>query len=82
MGRINERLRKLEQEAGGLYQTLTLRDGTKLMYEPEEMLDAIFAALDGEDHPLMPYIRSMDTPEGIPGLVRTLESSGEGEDGT
>jgi hypothetical protein len=79
MGRINERLRKVEQGAEGLYQTLTLEDGTKLKYEPEEMIDAIFAAIEGHDHPLLPYIRRMGTGEGLPRLVRALEGNGDAE---
>ena len=72
-------MRKVEQGTEGLYQTLTLENGTKLKYEPEEMIDAIFAAIEGRDHPLLLYIRRMDTNEGIPGLVRALEGNGDAE---
>jgi hypothetical protein len=78
-GEPNDRLRKVEQGAEGPYQTLTLEDGTKLKYEPKEMIDAIFAAIEGRDHPLLLYIRRMDTDEGIPGLVRALEGNGDAE---
>jgi hypothetical protein len=47
MAGVKGRLNKLEQESQGLFQSLTLEDGTKTRYEPEEMLDAISAALPG-----------------------------------
>jgi hypothetical protein len=87
MGRLRGRIEKAEQEAGGLYQTLILEDGREVKYEGEEMLDAILAVIEGEEHPLLPYIRRMDPNKGIPFLVHALEGSGEhvesgGEDGT
>ena len=73
MGRLNERLRRAEREAEGLWQVLTLSDGTRVKYEPEEMVDAIVAVIDGEDHHLLlPYIERMDQDRGIPSLVRAL----------
>jgi len=80
MGRLNERFRKAEREAEGLYQTLTLEDGTKVKYEPEDMLDAIFAVLEGEDHPLLSSVRRTDASKGIPSLVRTLDGEGDLEE--
>ena len=79
MGRLNERLRRAEQEAEGLWQVLTLEDGTRVKYEPEEMVDAIVAVIDGEDHHLLPYIERMDPNKGIPSLMRALGHPGEGE---
>ena len=64
---IKGRLRHLEQESEGLYQTLTLEDGTKIFYEPEEMLDAILAAIDGEEHPLLPFVRRKGERQGLAG---------------
>jgi len=69
----------VERGAEGLYRDLILEDGTKLKYEPEEMIDAIFAAVEGADHPLLPYISSMNPNEGIPMLVRALEGGGRVE---
>ena len=77
MGRLNERLRKVEREAGGLYQTLTLEDGTKVKYESEDMLDAVFAVLEGEDHPFLSSVWRMDPNKGIPSLVRALAGEGD-----
>ena len=69
------RLDKLEQEAEGLYETLTLEDGTKIRYEPEEMLDAVSAAIRGEEHRLLPLVRREGTRQGLPGLINALEAS-------
>jgi hypothetical protein len=75
MAGMKDRLRKVEQEAEELYQTLTLEDGTKIRYEPEEMLDAISAAIRGEEHRLLPLVRRKGTRQGLPGLINALEVS-------
>jgi hypothetical protein len=70
-------VRKLERDAGPLHGTLRLPDGTEIRYEPEEMLDALLAAIDGREHRLLPYLRQIPTSEGMPGVVRALEGTGE-----
>ncbi len=75
MGGIDRRLDKLEQEAGGLYETLQLPDGSTLRYEAGEMFEALCAVLDRREHRLLSALRSIDTAEGMPGLVRALEGS-------
>jgi hypothetical protein len=37
------------------------------------MLEALLAAIDGQEHRLLPYLRQMPTREGMPGLIRALE---------
>ena len=71
---LRDRLRRLEQDAplGG---TLRLPDGTEIRYGPEELLDALCAAIEGEQHRLLPYLRQIDTNQGMPGLIRALEGS-------
>ena len=83
MASIKGRLDKLQQESEGLFHTLTLEDGTKVRYEPEKMLDAIFAAIDGEEHPLLPYVRREGSRQGLPGLINALlEASQERREGS
>ena len=77
MGGVRHRLDRLEREAEGLYQTLTLEDGTKIRYKGEEMLDAISAAIAGEEHPLLPLVRREGTHQGLPGLINVIEASQE-----
>ena len=74
---LRDRLRRLEQDAelGG---TLTLPDGTAVRYGPGEMLDALYAAMEGQEHRLLPYLRQIPTREGMPGLVRAIEGGPDG----
>jgi hypothetical protein len=75
---LRDRLRKLERDAplGG---TLRLLDGTEIRCGPEEMLDALCAAIEGDPHRLLPYLRQIDTNQGMPGLVRALEGDDRGD---
>ena len=70
-------VKRLERDAEGLHHTLTLPDRTKVRYTPEEMLDAVIAAVDEEEHHLLPYLRQMDTRERIAGLIGAIEGSHE-----
>lgn len=72
---LRDRLRRLEEQSEGLYMALTLPDGTTVRYTGEEMVGATLAAIDQEEHPLLPYLRQMNTREGMPGLIRALEGS-------
>jgi hypothetical protein len=75
---FRDRLRRLEQEAEGLYEVLILEDGTKIRYESGEKLEVLYALLDGREHWLLPFFRGVDTLEGMPGLVRALEGGADG----
>lgn len=77
MGSLDSRISKLEQEAREFYGTLRLPDGTEVRYGHPEMLEALLAAIDGRDHRLLPYLQQIPTREGMPGIVRALEGSGE-----
>ncbi len=77
MGSVKGRLSRLEVASGGLYRTLTLPDGTRVRYRPEEILEAVAAAIHQEEHRLLPYIRQIDTNQGMPGLIKALEGSRE-----
>jgi hypothetical protein len=66
-------LKRMEREAGPLRSTLRLPDGREVGYEREEMLEALLAAIDGQEHRLLPYLRQMPAREGMPGLIRALE---------
>ena len=50
---LRDRLKRIERDApeGG---TLQLQDGSEIRYGPEEMLDALCAAIEGEQHHLLP----------------------------
>lgn len=75
MGSVRGRLGKLERAADGAFHTVTLDDGTKVRFQPEEMLGAISAAVRREEHWLLPVLRTLETTEGVPGLIRALEES-------
>ena len=81
MASIRGRLDKLQQESEGLFHTLTLEDGTKVRYEPEVLLDAIFATIAGEEHPRLPLVRREGSRQGLPGLINALEASQERREG-
>jgi hypothetical protein len=66
---------RLEKHADVLYRTLRLPDGTEVRYTSEEMLCAVSAAIRQEEHRLLPYIRQIDSKDGMPGLIRALEGS-------
>jgi hypothetical protein len=67
---------RLERQANGLFRTLRLLpDGAEVRYTSEEMLGAVCAAIRQEEHRLLPYVRQIDTTQGMPGLIRQLEES-------
>jgi hypothetical protein len=72
---LRGRMSRLERQADGLYWTLRLPDGAEVRYTSEEMLCAVSAAIRQVEHRLLPYIRQIDTKEGMPGLIRALEGS-------
>jgi hypothetical protein len=39
------------------------------------MYEAFVACMNGEEHRLLPYLRQIDTTQGMPGLIRALEGS-------
>ena len=66
---------RLERQANGLFRTLRLPDGAEVRYTSEEMMVAVIAAMHHQEHPLLPYVRQLDTNQGMPGLIRALEES-------
>ncbi len=78
---FRSRLRRLERETEGHYETLRLPDGTEVRYragsphEPGDAYGAFVAAMNGEDHWLLPCIRQAETTTGLPGLIRAIEGS-------
>jgi len=78
---IRGRLDKLEQESEEFYETLVLPNGTEITYEAGELFDVLCAVLDGREHRLLPYLRAVDTNQGMPGLIRAIESSKARRDG-
>jgi hypothetical protein len=72
---LRSRLEHLEKLSDGLYRTLTLPDGQQIRYTSEEMMSAVIAAMHDQEHRLLPYIRQLDTTQGMPGLIRQLEES-------
>jgi hypothetical protein len=78
VGSIGRRLGKLERETEEFYEVLTLEDGATVKYKSSEKLEVLYALLDGREHWLLPYLRAMDTNEGIAGLVRALEGGADG----
>jgi hypothetical protein len=72
---LRDRMSRLERRVDGLYRTLRLPDGTEVRYTDEEVLAALSAAIRQAEQRLLPYIRQMDTKEGMPGLIRAIEGS-------
>jgi len=82
MAGLRQRVGRLEREAEGyLYEVLGLPDGTEIRHAPEELLDVLCAVLDGLEHRLLPDLRAMDTNQGMPGLIRAIQSSKARRDG-
>jgi hypothetical protein len=75
---LRGRLRRLERNVptGG---TLQLPDGTEVRYGPEELLDALCAAIEGCEHRLIPYLRQIpsEASEGMPALIRAIEGDAD-----
>lgn len=74
---LRDKLKRLEKVADEGSGVLVLPDGTKIRYGNGELLDAFLAAMDRQEHRLLPYVRQMDTTEGLPGLIRAIEGSRE-----
>jgi hypothetical protein len=74
---IRRRLRRLEELEGELFETLTFPDGREIRYQPNEMLHAFAAYMDGREHWLLPYVLQANTRQGTVGLIRMLEKSKE-----
>jgi hypothetical protein len=70
---LRGKIKNLERLASPLRGTLHLPDGREVSYEREEMLEALLAAIDGQEHRLLPYLRQMPTREGMPKHIRALE---------
>jgi hypothetical protein len=80
---LRDKLKRLEQLEGEAIGVLTLPSGESVRYrrgsstEPGDMYEAFVACMDGREHWLLPYLRQIDTTQGMPGLVRALEGSRE-----
>jgi hypothetical protein len=74
---LRDKIKRLEREAGPLRGTLRLPDGREVSYERGELFDALLAAIEGQEHRLLPYLRQMPGREGMPGVIKALEG---GED--
>jgi hypothetical protein len=78
---LRDKLKRLEQLEGETVGVLTLPSGESVRYrggslhEGGDMYEALVACIQGREHWLLPYIRQIDTTEGMPGLVRALEGS-------
>jgi hypothetical protein len=75
MAGVRGRLDRLQQESEGFFETIVLEGGTRVRYAPEEMLDALSAAIRGEEHRLLPLVRRKGTRQGLAGLINALEAS-------
>jgi hypothetical protein len=80
---MKHRLKRLEAIEGKVIGVLTLPGGESVRYrrgslhEGGDMFEAFLACMDGREHWLLPYLRQIDTNEGMPGLIRALEGSRE-----
>ena len=66
-------LKRLERRAKGRHHTLLLPDGQEIHYTGEEMLDAVVAASNREEHRLLPYIRQLPPNDPVANLVWALQ---------
>jgi hypothetical protein len=73
--RIRTRLDKLQKEAGELYDTLQLPDGTSVRYTGDDALSALVALMEGEEHWFLNHLQvaSLDSRQVLPRLVGALE---------
>ena len=74
---LRDRIKKLQREAGALYTTLSLPDGSEVRYTDEDALAALSACIDQREHWLLPCFRQAPTNKGLPGLIWALEASQE-----
>ncbi len=81
---MRRRLRRLEQQAGPLYDVVCLKDGTRVTFDADARLEAFLAEMAGEEHPLLDLLPRVDV-EASPHLrecvefFRAFRDSGEGE---
>jgi hypothetical protein len=68
-------VKRLERDADGLHNTLTLPDASRVRYTKEEMLAAVAACVGRREQWLLPHILKMDGYQGMVGLIRRLEES-------
>jgi hypothetical protein len=84
---MRSRLKRLEALEAETIGVLVLPSGENVRYrqgslhEPGDMYQALVACMERREHWLLPYIRQMDTNEGMPGLVRAIEASRERVEG-
>jgi hypothetical protein len=78
VGNLRRRIRRAERMAVDRADTLVLPDGTEVRCAEGDRLDALLAAIAGEEHWLHPYLRAMDPDEEeLANLVQAIEG---GED--
>lgn len=77
MTRTRARLEGLEARVAATRTALALPDGSRVLYAPEDALDALHAAIGGEEEPLLARFLEAETTEGLPGLCRALVGSRE-----
>ena len=78
MGNLRSRIRRAERMADDCADTLILPDGTEVRCAEGDRLDALLAAIDGEEHWLLPHLMAMDPgEEELANLVQAIEG---GED--
>lgn len=75
--RIRARLDSLEARVGAARTALVLPDGSRVLYTPDEALNALHAAIGDEEEPLLARFLEAETTEGLPGLCRALVGSRE-----
>ena len=68
---LQGRIRKLRRQVPGP-DVLEHPDGRVIELGPTDGLDAVLAAVDGEEHWLLPHLLELDTTEGLAGLCRAL----------
>jgi hypothetical protein len=78
MGSLRSQIWKTKRVADDRAGTLVLPDGTEVRCAEGDRLDALLAAIAGDDHRLLPVLRAMDpSEEELANLVRAIEG---GED--
>jgi hypothetical protein len=76
---LRRRLDRLEEQAGPLRDNLTLPDGTVIELAPGERFDALRAALNEEEHPLLDAARRVGANEEAEECLRLLWAIQPGE---
>jgi len=75
---LRTRVKRLEQKTREHYDVLLIPGEPEIFYTAEDGQAAFFAALDQEEHWLLPYFRRAEPTVPLVALIQMLTRSGDG----